>query len=106
MNVGRVVGHLYCTIKDPNLVGHKILCVEPLNGREKPFFALDAVGAGAGEVVLYCRQREASYAFTRDCIDGQRTIESQLRFGVRYSDFQNHMTSALRRKFWIFWFSD
>jgi ethanolamine utilization protein EutN len=68
MNVGRVVGHLYCTIKDPNLVGHKILCVEPLNGREKPFFALDAVGAGAGEVVLYCRQREASYAFTPDFV--------------------------------------
>lgn len=63
MNVGRVVGHLVSTVKDPNLTGYKILCVEPLNGRERPFFALDAVGAGAGEVVLYCRQREASYAF-------------------------------------------
>ena len=63
MNVGRVVGHIISTMKDPNLVGYKILCVEPLNGREKPFFALDAAGAGAGEVVLYCRQREASHAF-------------------------------------------
>jgi ethanolamine utilization protein EutN len=63
MNVGRVVGHVISTVKDPNLTGYKILCVEPLNGRERPFFALDAVGAGAGEVVLYCRQREASYAF-------------------------------------------
>ncbi len=64
MNVGRVVGHLISTVKDPNLTGYKILCVEPLNGRERPFFALDAIGAGAGEVVLYCRQREASYAFS------------------------------------------
>ncbi len=63
MNVGRVVGHIVSTAKDPNLTGYKILCVEPLNGRERPFFALDAVGAGAGEVVLYCRQREAAYAF-------------------------------------------
>jgi ethanolamine utilization protein EutN len=63
MNIGRVVGNLVSTVKDPNLKGYKILCVVPLNDREKTFFALDAVGAGAGEVVLYCRQREASYAF-------------------------------------------
>ena len=63
MNVGRVIGHIVSTVKDPNLTGYKILCVQPLNGRERTFFALDAIGAGAGEVVLYCRQREASHAF-------------------------------------------
>ena len=68
MNVGRVVGHLISTVKDPGLHGQRILVVEPLNGREKPFFALDAVGTGAGEVILYVRQREASYAFHPDFV--------------------------------------
>jgi ethanolamine utilization protein EutN len=63
MNVGKVLGNLVSTVKDPNLEGYKLLLVEPLNGRERPFVALDAAGAGAGEVVLYVRQREASYAF-------------------------------------------
>ena len=63
MNIGRVRGNLVATVKDPNLTGHRILCVEPLDGREPAFFALDAVGAGAGETVLYTTGREASFAF-------------------------------------------
>jgi len=63
VNVGKVIGNLVSTMKDARLEGHKLLLVEPLNGRERPFVALDAAGAGAGEVVLYVRQREASYAF-------------------------------------------
>lgn len=63
MNVGKVAGSLVSTVKDPNLTGYKILLVRPLGGREKPLWALDAVGAGEGETVLYVRQREASYAF-------------------------------------------
>ncbi len=68
MNVGKIVGHLYCTVKDPKLVGQRILCVRPLGGREKPFWALDAVGAGAGETVLYSTGREASYAFLPEVV--------------------------------------
>ena len=68
MNVGRVVGHLYCTIKDPHLSGQRILCIEPLEGREKPFWALDAIGVGAGEMVLYSTGREASYAFLPEIV--------------------------------------
>ncbi len=68
MNVGRVIGHLIASQKDPNLVGQRILCVEPLGGRESSFFALDAVGAGAGEKVLYIRGREASYAYLPDFV--------------------------------------
>jgi len=68
MNVGRVVGTLIATQKDANLTGHRILCVEPLEGREGSFFALDAVGAGAGETVLYIRGREASYAYLPDFV--------------------------------------
>ncbi len=68
MNVGKVVGHLYCTVKDRALAGQRILCVEPLGGRAKPLWALDAVGVGAGETVLYTTGREASYAFLPDVV--------------------------------------
>jgi ethanolamine utilization protein EutN len=68
MNVGRVIGHLYCTIKDQHLTGQRILCIEPLGGREKPFWALDAIGVGAGETVLYSTGREASYAFLPEIV--------------------------------------
>jgi ethanolamine utilization protein EutN len=68
MNVARVLGNLVATAKDPNLKGHKILCIEPLGGREPALFALDAVGAGAGETVLYTTGREASFAFLPDFV--------------------------------------
>ena len=68
MNVGKVVGHLVATVKDPKLSGHRILCVRPLDGRGAPLWALDAVGVGAGETVLYTTGREASYAFLPDIV--------------------------------------
>lgn len=63
MNVGKVIGNVVSTIKDPNLKGQRILIIEPLENRENPFLALDVVGSGAGELVLYTTGREASYAF-------------------------------------------
>lgn len=63
MNVGKVIGNVVSTIKDPNLMGQRILIIEPLENRESPFLALDVVGSGAGELVLYTTGREASYAF-------------------------------------------
>ena len=68
MNVGRVSGTLVSTVKDQNLCGRKILLVRPLDNREQPFFALDAVGAGAGETIIYIRGREASFAFLPDYV--------------------------------------
>jgi ethanolamine utilization protein EutN len=63
MNVGKVIGRVVSTVKDPNLEGQRILCVQPLGKREPSFLALDCVGTGAGETVLYTTGREASYAF-------------------------------------------
>ncbi len=68
MNVGKVSGSLVSSAKDPKLIGRKILLVRPLNEREEPFFAIDAVGTGAGEVVIYIKGREASYAFLPDLV--------------------------------------
>ena len=57
MVIGKVVGHVVSTRKNENLIGHKLLIVEPdkkLMGNVGPanFIAIDNVGAGIGETVL------------------------------------------------------
>jgi microcompartment protein CcmK/EutM len=70
MLLGRIVGNVVCTIKDPALEGKKILIVQPVGkdgkDRGRPVIALDAVGAGAGELVYWCRGREATYAWPEE----------------------------------------
>lgn len=56
MFLGKVIGTVWSTKKDENLVGAKFLIVKQLdlNFKEKENFvvAVDSVGAGEGEVVL------------------------------------------------------
>ena len=67
MQLARVVGHVVSTCKDPNLLGQKLLLVQPLSPDRKPvgrvLVAVDSVGAGVGEVVFFVRGREASFPF-------------------------------------------
>jgi len=57
MNLGKVVGTVVSTQKDEKLIGAKLQIVRQidLDGSETGSFvvAVDAVGAGPGEVVLY-----------------------------------------------------
>ena len=57
MILGRVVGTVVATRKEPTLEGLKLLVVRPcdVDGTPAgaPVVAADAVGAGVGEVVLY-----------------------------------------------------
>lgn len=57
MLLGKVRGTVVSTRKDPNLVGLRFLLVEELDsnlaGTSRFLVAADAVGAAAGEVVLY-----------------------------------------------------
>ncbi len=57
MRMGRVIGTVVATRKDPSLAGVKFLVVEnvslDLEGDGSYVVAVDAVGAGADEVVLY-----------------------------------------------------
>lgn len=57
MKMGRVIGSVVSTRKDPKLSGLKLLIVENLTLELEPeggyVVAVDAVGAGASEVVLY-----------------------------------------------------
>ncbi len=78
MHLGRIIGNVVCTMKDPALVGQKLLIVQPLDrkGRDKgrPVIALDAVGAGTGETIYWCRGREASFPFLPSNLPTEATI--------------------------------
>ena len=78
MQIGRVIGNVVCTVKSTSLIGQKLLLVQPLDrkGRDKgrPLVALDAVGAGAGETIYWCRGREATLPFLPAEIPTEATI--------------------------------
>jgi len=63
MNVGRIIGTVVASRKDPKLEGLKLLLVQQtdLTGASKggQLVAVDSVGAGLGEVVLYCQGSSA-----------------------------------------------
>ena len=67
MNLARVVGEVVSTVKDQNLVGVKLLVLQPLaaSGEDvgRTLVALDSVGAGVGEHVFFVRGREAAFPF-------------------------------------------
>lgn len=56
MFVAKVVGTVVATRKDENLVGLKLMVIQPLDSQEQPsgqtLVAADSVGAGVGERVL------------------------------------------------------
>ena len=78
MLLGKVVGRVWATAKNPNLEGRRLLIVQPLTpeleetGRR--LVCADCTGAGAGEIVYYCRGREASFAFLPHNVPSDSTI--------------------------------
>ncbi|MFY9529302.1 MAG: EutN/CcmL family microcompartment protein [Candidatus Acidiferrales bacterium] len=78
MLLGRVIGNVVATMKNPSLEGQRFLIVQPVDrhGRDKgrPVVALDSVGAGAGETVYWCRGREASFPFLPAEVPTEATI--------------------------------
>jgi ethanolamine utilization protein EutN len=73
MYLGKVIGRVVSTIKDPALEGRKLLLIRRLpNGPS--IVAIDAVGAGAGETVYVCRGREAAFAFKPDEVPTEATV--------------------------------
>ncbi len=57
MRIGRIIGTVVATRKDEKLVGAKLMVTQPLdiglNPKGEPIIAVDTVGAGIGELVLY-----------------------------------------------------
>lgn len=67
MQLARVIGDVVTTRKDDNLLGVKLLVLQPIDPEGKPagrtLVAVDAAGAGVGEVVFFVRGKEASFPF-------------------------------------------
>jgi ethanolamine utilization protein EutN len=70
MQLARVIGTVVATVKNESLNGRTLLVVQPLNKdlqpQSKPLVAVDSVGAGVGELVFWCRGKEASFPFKRE----------------------------------------
>jgi microcompartment protein CcmK/EutM len=78
MQIARVVGTVVATVKNESLEGRKLLVIQPLdasfNHNGQPMVAIDSVGAGKGEVVFWCRGREASFPFLPSEVPSDCTI--------------------------------
>lgn len=63
MDLAKVIGTIWATRKDENLVGLKMQLIQPIDVNQKkcgsPIVAVDTVGAGQGEIVYYVTAYEA-----------------------------------------------
>lgn len=66
MYIGKVIGTVVATRKDENLVGTKLMITQPLNidlePVGEPLIAVDTVGAGIGELVIFSKGTAARIA--------------------------------------------
>lgn len=66
MHMGLIVGRVTATRKDEKLIGTKLLITQPIGMDDTvntlPIIAVDTVGAGVGEKVLYVTGSMASRA--------------------------------------------
>ena len=89
MQLARVIGTVVATVKNDSLDGRKLLVVQTLDrnlqSAGKPMVAVDAVGAGIGQLVFWCRGKEASFPFKREDTPTDCTI-------IGIVDSEQHVT--------------
>jgi ethanolamine utilization protein EutN len=89
MQLARVIGTVVATVKNDSLDGRKLLVVQSvdrdLEPSGKPMVAVDATGAGIGDLVFWCRGKEASFPFKREDTPTDCTI-------VGIVDSEQHVT--------------
>lgn len=94
MQLARVIGTVVATVKNESLVGRKLLVIQTVNkdleASGKPMVAIDSVGAGIGELVFWCRGREASFPFKREDTPTDCTI-------IGIVDSESHVTGGKKR---------
>ena len=93
MQIARVIGNVVSTVKNASLEGRKFLIVQTLNAdlqaKGSPMVALDAVGAGVGELVFWCRGKEASFPFKRDETPTDCTIVGIIDSDAHMNNLEN-----------------
>lgn len=66
MQIARVIGSVVATRKDELLAGIKLLVIQPVdskgNNDGSPIVAVDTVGAGFGELVIFAKSKEGAMA--------------------------------------------
>ena len=81
------------TVTNDALDGRKLLVIQSLDANLRPqgnpLVAVDAVGAGGGELVFWCRGKEASFPFKREDTPTDCTI-------VAIVDSEQHVTRGSR----------
>lgn len=64
MFLAKVIGTVWATRKDESLQNFKLQFIQPMNAQQErvadPIVAVDTVGAGIGEMVMYVTSREAT----------------------------------------------
>lgn len=72
MQLGRVVGKVWATVKDPKLTGIKLYLMQPVDENDKPVgqpkVAGDTVSCGEGDLVFWVGSAEATVAY------GEKTV--------------------------------
>ena len=68
MQLGRVIGRIWATVKDPGLHAQRLLVVQPLTpeltSTGKQIICTDGTGsAGTGELIYSCGGKESSFPF-------------------------------------------
>jgi ethanolamine utilization protein EutN len=78
MQLGKVVGRVWSTVKNRSLESQRLLIVQPLTTdlqeTGKQLICTDATGAGAGELIYWCRGKEASFPFLPVEVPTEATI--------------------------------
>jgi ethanolamine utilization protein EutN len=76
--LGRVVGCVWSTAKNPQLEGLRFLVVQPLTPELKDtgkrLICADSSGAGAGELIYWVRGREACFPFLPKEVASDATV--------------------------------
>jgi len=66
MQIARVIGSVVATRKDELLTGVKLLIIQPVDSKGNndglPLVAVDTVGAGSGELIIFAKSKEGAMA--------------------------------------------
>ncbi len=99
MFLAEVVGTVVATLKDPGLESRRLLVIQPVTFSGSPdgalLVALDGVGVGVGERVIYVRGKEAAFAFLPDRVPADASIVGKV--DLVNERRRNESTQAHRR---------
>ena len=94
MQIARVVGNVVSTVKNSGLHARKLMIIQSLDENlravGRPQVAIDSVGAGVGELVFWCRGKEASFPFEGSEVPTDCTI-------IGIIDSEAHVTALTRK---------